>query len=66
MRSEGLETASALFAPVYGLPWNDFLMADPDFCAAYGLAPPAEPVVEQWFAGGRGSFIEEQHAEIAL
>lgn len=64
-RSAGLETASALFAPVYGLPWNDFLAADPDFCAAHGLAPPAEPVVEQWFAGGRGSF-KSSYISIAM
>ena len=50
------EAAADLFAPVYGGPWNDMLMADPDFCAYYGLARPADPIVEQWFAGGRGSF----------
>lgn len=64
-RPGGLGAASSLFAPVYGRPWNDFLMADPDFRAAHGLAPPDEPVVEQWFAGGRGSF-KSSYVSIAM
>lgn len=52
----GSEAARGVFAPVYGGPWNDMLMADPLFRSAHRLPPPPEPIVEQWFAGGRGSF----------
>lgn len=56
MAETGTFDASGLIAPVHAAAWNDFLMADPDFRAAHGLPATADPVTEQWFAGGRGSF----------
>lgn len=50
------KTAADLIAPVHNLPWNDLLESDPFFAEEYGFTPPAERIVEQWFAGGRHSF----------